>query len=65
MWYAALGGLTPLVAGLVQLAVPILAALGGVVLLGEVVTLELAGASALVLGGIALALADRRRRRAR
>jgi drug/metabolite transporter (DMT)-like permease len=55
-WYAALPGLTPLRAAVLQLAVPVLAALGGVVLLGESLTLRLAGAGAVVLGGIALAV---------
>ncbi len=55
-WYAALPGLTPLRAAVLQLAVPVLAAVGGVVLLGESLTLRLAGAGAVVLGGIALAV---------
>jgi drug/metabolite transporter (DMT)-like permease len=45
----------------VQLAVPVLAAAGGVALLHEVVTLRLAVASAAILGGIALALRAPRR----
>lgn len=61
LWYAALPGLTPARAGLVQLAVPVLAAAGGVVLLGERPGWRLPLASALVLGGIALALAARDR----
>ncbi|HSM13309.1 MAG TPA: DMT family transporter [Thermoanaerobaculia bacterium] len=61
IWYAALRGLGAHEAGLVQLAVPVLAALGGVAWLGERVTLRLAAAGALVLGGIALALVARRR----
>ena len=60
VWYAALRGLTPLRAAVVQLAVPVLAALGGVLFLGEAVTLRLAGAGVLVLGGISLAVAGRR-----
>lgn len=60
VWYAALRGLTPLVAGLLQLAVPVLAALGGVALLGEQLTSRLLGAGALVLGGIGWALVGRR-----
>lgn len=59
VWYAALGGLTPLLAGLVQLLVPILAAVGGVVLLGETLTPRLFAAGAVVLAGIALALVER------
>ena len=61
VWYAALPRLTPLVAGLVQLLVPVLAAAGGMLLLGERLTPRLLVASALVLGGIALAIAPRRR----
>lgn len=57
VWYAALPGLTAAGAGLVQLAVPVLAALGGAALLGERLGLRLVAASVLVLGGIALALA--------
>jgi drug/metabolite transporter (DMT)-like permease len=56
VWYAALRGLTPLRAAVLQLAVPVIAAAGGVVLLGERVTLRLAGAGVVVLGGIALAV---------
>ena len=55
-WYAALPGLTPLRAAVLQLAVPVLAAAGGVALLGETVTLRLAVAGVVVLGGIALAV---------
>ncbi|MEO8168642.1 MAG: EamA family transporter, partial [bacterium] len=38
IWYTALRGLTPTQAGIVQLLVPVLAALGGVLFLGEVVS---------------------------
>jgi drug/metabolite transporter (DMT)-like permease len=51
-WYAALKGLTPASASVVQLATPVIAALGGVALLGEALTLRLVLASALVLGGV-------------
>jgi len=61
IWYAALPRLRPLVAGMVQLAVPAIAALGGVALLGERITARLAGSGLLVLGGIALAVSSRRR----
>jgi drug/metabolite transporter (DMT)-like permease len=46
----------------VQLAVPLIAAVAGVVLLGEQVTIRLVGASVLILGGIALALLARGRK---
>lgn len=60
IWYAALRGLTATRAALVQLSVPPLAALGGVALLREVVTLRLALSALAILGGIALAVTSRR-----
>jgi drug/metabolite transporter (DMT)-like permease len=59
VWHAALRDLAASTAGLVQLAVPALAAAGGVVLLGERPTPRLALAAALILGGVALAVARR------
>lgn len=56
-WYAALRGLAATTAALVQLAVPVLAALAGVALLGEPLTLRLATSAGAILGGIGLALA--------
>jgi drug/metabolite transporter (DMT)-like permease len=56
VWYEALRGLTAARAALVQLAVPVLAALGGVLLLGERLGPRLLLAGGLVLGGIALAV---------
>jgi drug/metabolite transporter (DMT)-like permease len=53
IWYRALSGLTALQAASVQLTVPVLAAAGGVLFLGEHLTLELVGAAALILGGLA------------
>jgi drug/metabolite transporter (DMT)-like permease len=60
-WYAALPGLSPVLAGLVQMGVPVLAAAGGVALLAERPSLRLAIAGALVLAGIALAIFGPRR----
>ncbi|HEV7668535.1 MAG TPA: DMT family transporter [Thermoanaerobaculia bacterium] len=60
IWYTALRGLTATRAALVQLAVPPLAALGGILLLGEAPTLRLAGATLLILGGIALGVLGRK-----
>jgi drug/metabolite transporter (DMT)-like permease len=57
IWYAALRGLTATGAATVQLSVPVIAAIGGVLLLGESITLRLLGASAAILGGIALVIA--------
>jgi drug/metabolite transporter (DMT)-like permease len=61
IWYSALRGLKAATAATVQLSVPPLAALGGVVLLGEPLTLRLLLASVAILGGIALVTAERRR----
>ena len=59
LWYAALPSLGPARASVVQLSVPLLAALGGVVLLGEVVTGRLVLAAAAIVGGVALAVSPR------
>jgi drug/metabolite transporter (DMT)-like permease len=59
VWYAALRGLTATRAAIVQLAVPVLAAVGGVVVLGETISVRLVGCAALVLGGVALAVSAR------
>ncbi len=57
IWYTALRGLRVTSAATVQLSVPVLAALGGVALLGEPITLRLIVASVAILGGIALVIA--------
>jgi drug/metabolite transporter (DMT)-like permease len=61
LWYAALTGLTATRAAFVQLPVPVLTAAAGVVFLSETVSLRLALASLLILGGVALALLGRER----
>jgi drug/metabolite transporter (DMT)-like permease len=63
IWYAALKGLQPTSSASVQLSVPVLTALGGVVLLSEPVTLRLALCSLAILGGIAWVIAGQRRDR--
>lgn len=60
-WYGALRGLTATRAATVQLSVPVLAAVGGAVLLSEIVTTRLAIASLLVLGGVGWAIRSRPR----
>jgi drug/metabolite transporter (DMT)-like permease len=62
-WYAALPGLTALRAALVQLTVPVLAALGAIVLLDEHPSARLVGSGFAVLGGVTLALLTRASRR--
>lgn len=59
VWYAALRGLSATGAATVQLSVPVIAALGGVLLLGEVVTWRLVLASVAILGGVAIVLRGR------
>jgi drug/metabolite transporter (DMT)-like permease len=54
-WYTALPRLRAIAAANLQLSVPLLASLGGVVLFAEPITMRLAAASVLLLGGIALA----------
>jgi drug/metabolite transporter (DMT)-like permease len=58
-WYAVLPRLSATGAGTVQLAVPVLAALAGVALLGEHFSLRLVLAGIAILGGVALALSAR------
>lgn len=59
IWYAALRGLTAARAATVQLSVPVIAAFGGVGLLGESVTLRLLVAAVATLGGVAIVLSQR------
>jgi drug/metabolite transporter (DMT)-like permease len=61
VWYAALKGLTATRAATVQLIVPVLAALGGVLLLSENISLRLLLAAMMILGGVGLALIGRKR----
>lgn len=60
LWYALVPGLGAARAAVAQLTVPVLAALAGVGLLGEAVSLRFAMAAGLVLGGVALASLARR-----
>jgi drug/metabolite transporter (DMT)-like permease len=62
VWYAALRSLTATRAAIVQLAVPVLAAGGGVLFLGERISARLVIAAAMILGGIMLALSRPRNR---
>jgi drug/metabolite transporter (DMT)-like permease len=59
IWYSALSGLRATSAATVQLSVPVLAAAGGILLLGEPITLRYVFASVAVLGGIALVIWER------
>jgi len=59
IWYAVLPSLKSTRAAAVQLGVPVIAALGGVVLLGEPLTQRLEMSSAAILGGVALVILER------
>ncbi len=60
IWYAALKGLTTTQAACLQLFVPIIAALGGILFLSENITSRLIGAGLLIIGGVVLALIGKR-----
>jgi drug/metabolite transporter (DMT)-like permease len=54
VWYAVLPKLATMTAASVQLSVPIIAGLGGVIFVGELISLRLLVCSVAVLGGIAV-----------
>jgi len=60
LWFMALPALRATTAATLQLSVPVLTAIAGVVLLGELPSLRLVLASVAILGGIALVIAGRR-----
>lgn len=59
VWYTVVPQLRSASAATIQLSVPVIAALGGVLLLGEPLTLRLFVAGSAVLGGIALVILSR------
>ena len=65
LWYAALPRLTATRAATLQLAVPVLAAIGGVTVLSEAVSLRLVISAVVILGGVGLALSYNKPRRER
>ncbi len=60
IWYAALRGLKATSAATVQLSVPVIVALCGIIFLGEPITLRFLAASIAILGGVALVIVVRR-----
>jgi drug/metabolite transporter (DMT)-like permease len=60
IWYTAMPALKATNAATVQLSVPVIAATGGVIILGEPITLRLVLASIAILGGIALVILEKR-----
>ncbi|MEB3229672.1 MAG: DMT family transporter [Leptolyngbyaceae bacterium] len=59
LWYAALSELTATRAATVQLSVPVLAAIAGIIVLHETLSLRLGLASLMILGGIGIAMLGR------
>jgi drug/metabolite transporter (DMT)-like permease len=59
LWYTALRGLSATRAASVQLTAPVIAALGGLLFLGENLTLRLVASAVLILGGVGLTLVGR------
>jgi len=60
LWYSVLPKLAASVAAVAQLTVPVIALAGGMLLLGEALTLQTLLASALVLAGVAVSVLPRR-----
>jgi drug/metabolite transporter (DMT)-like permease len=59
IWYTALPALKATHAATVQLSVPVIAALAGIVFLGESMTLRLVLASVAILGGVAMVILEK------
>jgi drug/metabolite transporter (DMT)-like permease len=59
IWYTALGGLSATLAAVVQLSVPVIAALGGIIFVSEAITLRLTLSAIMILGGILLVILGR------
>ena len=60
IWYSVLPALRATQAAVIQLGVPALTAMGGIIFLGESLTLRLIASSVGILGGIALVFIERR-----
>jgi len=56
IWYIALGGLSSMQAAVLQLSVPVIAALGGVVIVSEEITFRLTISAVMVIGGILMVI---------
>jgi drug/metabolite transporter (DMT)-like permease len=56
IWYIALGGLSSIQAAVLQLLVPVIATMGGVVFVSEAITLRLTVSAIMILGGIFLSI---------
>lgn len=60
IWYTTLPSLKATTAATVQLSVPVIAAIGGIMFLGESLTLRLVLSSSAILGGIALVILEKK-----
>ncbi len=63
IWYTALPALKATTAATVQLGVPVIAALGGIIFLGESLTWRLVLASLAILGGVVLVILEKQQSR--
>ena len=59
IWYIALAGLSSTQAAVLQLSVPLIAALGGVIVLSEAITFRLTVSAVMVLSGILMVVLGR------
>jgi drug/metabolite transporter (DMT)-like permease len=59
IWYTALGSLSAIQAAVLQLLVPVIAAVGGIIFVAEAITLRLTFSAIMILGGILLVFLGR------
>ncbi len=59
MWYLALRELSATQAAVIQLLVPVIAALGGVIFISEMITLRLMVSGSIIMGGILMVILGR------
>ena len=59
IWYIALGSLSGTQAAVLQLLVPIIAALGGVIFVSEAITLRLTISATIIISGILMVILGR------
>jgi len=59
IWYMALKGLKATTASIVQLSVPVIAAIGGIIFLSESITVRLLVSSVAILGGIFIVVSEK------
>ncbi len=62
IWYLVLREISAIQAGVLQLSVPVISALGGTLFIGESITLRLIISSIIILGGISIVILDTKSR---